>query len=55
MATLQEAELTEVIVDAGESAKNFDRPGMECILELVRSGEVAILRVNKFDVGRDHA
>lgn len=49
MATLQEAELTEVIVDAGESAKNLDRPGMECILELVRSGEVDTVIVAKSD------
>ena len=34
MATLQEAELVEVIVDAGKSGKNLDRPGMQRLLAL---------------------
>ena len=32
MALVQGAEIVELIVDAGESAKNLDRPGMERLL-----------------------
>jgi site-specific DNA recombinase len=35
MDVVQEAELVEVIVDAGESAKSLKRPGMERLLALV--------------------
>jgi hypothetical protein len=32
MATVQGAELLEVIVDGGESAKNLNRPGLQRLL-----------------------
>ena len=38
MVTLQGAELFEVIVDGGESAKNLNRPGLQRLLTLVDSG-----------------
>jgi DNA invertase Pin-like site-specific DNA recombinase len=40
MATVQGAELFEVIVDGGESAKNLNRPGLQRLLALVDSGKV---------------
>ena len=40
MATLQEAELLDVIVDAGESGKNLVRPGMQRLLALVEHRDV---------------
>jgi DNA invertase Pin-like site-specific DNA recombinase len=40
MATVQGAELSEVIVDGGESAKNLNRPGLQRLLTLVDSGRV---------------
>lgn len=49
MATLQEADLVDVIVDAGESAKSLDRPGMERLLEMVDAGEVKVVIVAKLD------
>jgi hypothetical protein len=39
MAAVHGTELTDVIVDAGESAKNLDRPGMKRILGLVRAAK----------------
>jgi len=47
MAVVQGAQLAEVIVDAGESAKSLDRPGMERLLALVdlfRSSERKVTR-----------
>ena len=49
MAVVHGTELADVIVDAGESAKNLDRPGMERILDLVRGGEVDTVIVAKLD------
>ena len=49
MATLQEAELTEVIVDTGESGKNLDRPGMQRLLALVEHREVDAVIIAKLD------
>jgi hypothetical protein len=40
MATLQEAKLVDVIVKAGESAKNLGRPGMRRLLALVERSEM---------------
>jgi hypothetical protein len=40
MATVQGAELSEVILDGGESAKNLNRPGLQRLLTLVDSGKV---------------
>ena len=49
MATVQGADLVDVIVDAGESAKSLARPGMERLLELVDSRRVDVVIVAKLD------
>src|SRR3981189_982875 len=40
MATVQGAEIVELIVDGGESAKDLKRPGMERLLSLVDQRQV---------------
>src|SRR5207237_8043179 len=52
MATVQGAELSEVIVDGGESAKSLSRPGLQRLLGLVDGGEVEAVSVGK--LGRVH-
>jgi site-specific DNA recombinase len=42
-------ELSDVIVDAGESAKTLQRPGMQRILAGVRSGEIGAVVALKLD------
>ena len=42
-AQLYDLELTEVIVDAGESAKSLDRPGLQRALEMLKAGEADAL------------
>src|ERR1035437_8655987 len=49
MATVHEVELLDVLVDAGESAKALDRPGMVRILEMVQSRAVGMVIVAKLD------
>lgn len=49
MAVVQDAELVEVIVDAGESAKSLNRPGMERLLSLVDSRAVDTVIIAKLD------
>jgi DNA invertase Pin-like site-specific DNA recombinase len=49
MATVQAAELTEIIVDAGESAKTLKRSGMTKLLSLVDSGAINVCIVAKLD------
>lgn len=49
MAVVQGAELAEVIVDAGESAKSLNRPGMARLLSLVDSGAVGTVIIAKLD------
>jgi DNA invertase Pin-like site-specific DNA recombinase len=49
MAIVQGAELTEIIVDAGESAKSLRRSGMAKLLALVDCGEVDTVIVAKLD------
>ena len=49
MAVVQSAELAEVIVDAGESAKSLNRPGMARLLSLVDAGAVDIVIIAKLD------
>jgi len=49
MATVQDAELIDVIVDAGESAKSLNRPGMARLLELVDAGAVDAVIIAKLD------
>jgi DNA invertase Pin-like site-specific DNA recombinase len=49
MAVVQGAELVEVIIDAGESAKSLNRPGMARLLSLVDAGAVNIVIIAKLD------
>jgi DNA invertase Pin-like site-specific DNA recombinase len=49
MATVQGAELFEVMVDGGESAKNLNRPGLQRLLALVDSGKVEAVIIAKLD------
>jgi DNA invertase Pin-like site-specific DNA recombinase len=49
MAVVQGCELVEVIVDAGESAKNLKRPGMERLLALVDARAVDTVIIAKLD------
>jgi site-specific DNA recombinase len=49
MATVQGAELLEVIVDGGESAKSLSRPGVQKLLGLVNAGKVNAVIVAKLD------
>jgi site-specific DNA recombinase len=49
MAVVHEVELVDIVVDAGESAKDLDRPGMARVLELVQSKAVGIVIVAKLD------
>jgi site-specific DNA recombinase len=49
MAVVQGAELAEVIVDAGESAKSLNRPGMARLLSLVDAGDVDTVIIAKLD------
>jgi predicted site-specific integrase-resolvase len=48
-AELKDLELTEIIEDAGISAKNLRRPGMQRVLQLARSGEIKAVIVFKLD------
>jgi DNA invertase Pin-like site-specific DNA recombinase len=49
MATVHDAELVDVVLDAGESAKSLDRPGMERVLTMVRAGAIDMVIVAKLD------
>src|SRR6202790_4425563 len=49
MATVQGAELIDVIVDGGESAKSLNRPGLQRLLALINAGEVESVIVAKLD------
>jgi DNA invertase Pin-like site-specific DNA recombinase len=49
MATVQGAEIVELIVDGGESAKNLKRPGMERLLTLVDERKVDTVIIAKLD------
>jgi site-specific DNA recombinase len=49
MAVVQGSELAEVIIDAGESAKSLNRPGMARLLSLVDAGEVDTVIIAKVD------
>jgi site-specific DNA recombinase len=49
MAAVQGAELLEVIVDGGESAKSLNRPGLHRILALINAGTVQAVIVAKLD------
>jgi DNA invertase Pin-like site-specific DNA recombinase len=49
MATVQGAELLDVIVDGGESAKSMNRPGLKRVLSLVNTGKVQAVIIAKLD------
>jgi site-specific DNA recombinase len=49
MAVVHGGELVEMIVDAGESAKTLDRPGMIRLLALVDSRSVDVVIIAKLD------
>jgi DNA invertase Pin-like site-specific DNA recombinase len=49
MATVQGAELLDVIVDGGESAKSLNRPGLQRLMALVNGGKVQAVVVAKLD------
>jgi site-specific DNA recombinase len=49
MATVQGAEIIELIVDGGESAKDLKRPGMERLLALVDQRQVDTVIIAKLD------
>lgn len=49
MAVVQGAELAEVIIDAGESAKSLNRPGVARLLALVDAGAVNAVIIAKLD------
>ncbi len=49
MATVQGAELLDLIVDGGESAKTMNRPGFQRLLAVVKQGEVEAVIVAKLD------
>src|SRR5690348_12723966 len=49
MAVVQSAELEDVIVDAGESAKSLNRPGMIRLLTLVDTRAVDVVVIAKLD------
>ncbi len=48
-AQLYDLELCEVIVDAGESAKSLDRPGLQRALAMLKAGKADALLVVKLD------
>src|ERR1700730_78452 len=49
MAVVHNADLADMIVEAGESAKSLNRPGMQRLLALIDSGEVQTVIVAKLD------
>ena len=49
MAIVQGAELVDMIVDAGESAKSLSRPGMARLLSLVDAGAIDTVIIAKLD------
>jgi DNA invertase Pin-like site-specific DNA recombinase len=48
-AELYELELLAVIVDAGESAKSLDRPGLKRALGMLKAGDAEALLVVKLN------
>ena len=48
-ATLYGLDIVKVIVDAGESAKTLDRPGIKRALDMIAAGEATGLLVAKLD------
>ena len=48
-ANLYDLDLIEVIIDAGESAKTLDRPGLQRALSMLKTGKAEALLVVKLD------
>lgn len=48
-ASLYDLDLVEVIIDAGESAKTLDRPGLQRALSMLKTGKAEALLVVKLD------
>lgn len=48
-AELYDIDLVEMVVDAGESAKSLERPGLQRALEMLKRGEADALIVMKLD------
>ena len=48
-ASLYDLDLIEVIIDAGESAKTLDRPGLQRTLNMLKTGKADALLVVKLD------
>jgi site-specific DNA recombinase len=49
MATLQDHQLLDVLVDGGESAKSLKRPAMGKLLAMIDGGQVKTVIVAKLD------
>ena len=49
MATVKGVELADVVIDAAESGKSLDRPGMRRVMEMMKRREVAGVIVAKLD------
>lgn len=49
MALVQSVELSEMIIESGESAKSLNRPGMAKLLALVDAGKIKAVIVAKLD------
>jgi DNA invertase Pin-like site-specific DNA recombinase len=49
MAVVQGVEVSEVLTDAGESAKSLQRPAMELLLAMVDAGQVQTVIIAKLD------
>ena len=49
MAVVQGAEVVDIIVDAGESAKSLDRPGMDRLQAVLNSGTIDAVIIAKLD------
>ena len=49
ISTVQSAELLDVIVDGGDSAKSPNRPGLQRLLDLINAGKVDTVIVAKLD------
>ena len=49
MAVVQAVDLVDIIIDAGESAKSLNRPGMARLLSMVDSGAVDTVIIAKLD------
>jgi DNA invertase Pin-like site-specific DNA recombinase len=49
MAVVHGADLVDIIVDAGESAKSLERPGMARLRALVEAGAVEVVIIAKLD------